>query len=195
MADLFAIAGLGNPGPKYAETRHNAGFWFLEALAGLSQANLRLNGKLRARISRVTLHSRDCVLIKPDTFMNQSGPPVRAVTEYFQVPVQHLLVAYDELDLPPGVVRLKAGGGHGGHNGLKDVFRHIEDHSFLRLRFGIGHPGSKDAVLDYVLGKPSAVDEKLIRRAVARAIAVLPEILSGDVAGAIQTLHTENNDE
>ena len=195
MSELFAIAGLGNPGPKYAETRHNAGFWFLEEVAGLAQAKLRLNANQRARTSRVTLHSRDCILIKPDTFMNQSGPAIRAVTEYFQVPARNLLVAYDELDLPAGVVRLKAGGGHGGHNGMKDIFRHMEDHGFLRLRFGIGHPGSKDAVLDHVLGRPSAADEKLIRRAVARAIAVLPEVLSGDVAKAMQALHTEINDD
>ena len=195
MSDLFAIAGLGNPGPKYAETRHNAGFWFLEAVAGLSQASLRTNNKLQAKVARVAVYKRDCVLIKPDTFMNLSGMPLRAVTEYFEVPARNLLVAYDELDLPPGVVRLKVGGGHGGHYGLKDVFRHVEDHSFLRFRFGIGHPGSKDAVLGYVLGRPSASDEKLIRRAVARAIAVLPDVLNGNVAKAMQELHTENGDD
>ena len=192
MSELFAIAGLGNPGPKYAETRHNAGFWFLEEVAHLSQARLRLNGKLQSRIGRVVLHGRECVLIQPDTFMNESGPAVRAVTDYFQVPARNLLVAYDELDLPVGVVRLKAGGGHGGHNGLRDIFRHMEDHGFLRLRFGIGHPGSKDAVLNHVLGRPSASDEELIRGATARAIAVLPEILGGNLPKAMQDLHTSS---
>ena len=192
MTELFAIAGLGNPGPKYAETRHNAGFWFLEEVARLSEAKLRLNSKLQSRVARVALHGRVCVLIQPDTFMNESGPAVRAVTEYFQVPAQKLLVGYDELDLPAGVVRLKVGGGHGGHNGLRDVFRHMDDHGFLRLRFGIGHPGSKEAVLNHVLGRPSSADEELIRKAVARAVAVLPEILGGAVPKAMQALHTEN---
>ena len=192
MTELFAIAGLGNPGPRYAETRHNAGFWFLEEVARLSEAKLRLNGKLQSRVARVLLHGRECVLVQPDTFMNESGPAIRAVTDYFQIPARNLLIAYDELDLPAGVVRLKVGGGHGGHNGLRDVFRHTEDHGFLRLRFGIGHPGSKEAVLNHVLGRPSSADEELIRKAVARAVAVLPEILGGAVPKAMQALHTEN---
>ena len=187
------IAGLGNPGPEYAETRHNAGFWFLDALAQCSHVAFRLQPRFCAQAARVTLQGKDCVLVRPATFMNHSGRAIRAVTDYFQVSVANLLVAYDELDLPAGVSRLKQGGGHGGHNGMRDIFRHIPDHDFLRLRIGIGHPGSKDAVTDYVLGRPPAGEEKLIRGAIGEAIAVLPNVLCGQLPTAMKMLHTQEN--
>lgn len=187
------IAGLGNPGPEYAETRHNAGFWFLDALAQRSHVTFRLQTRLYAQTARVTLYGKDCVLIRPTTFMNHSGQAVRAVTDYFQVAVANLLVTYDELDLPAGVSRLKQGGGHGGHNGMRDIFRHVPNHDFLRLRIGIGHPGSKDGVTDYVLGRPPAGEEKLIREAIGAAIAVLPDVLCGQLPTAMKTLHTQEN--
>jgi PTH1 family peptidyl-tRNA hydrolase len=190
LSELHLIAGLGNPGCKYAETRHNAGFWFLDRLAGRCGASLRLQTRLQAEVARVQLHGQDCVLCRPTTFMNHSGLAIRAVSDYFRVPVSRLLVAYDELDLPVGVSRLRQGGGHGGHNGLRDIFRHMPDHDFLRLRIGIGHPGSKEAVTGYVLGRPSADEERLMRESIEEAIAVLPDVLGGQLSRAMKSLHT-----
>lgn len=195
MPGLFAIAGLGNPGSKYAETRHNAGFWFMDELARRHGFKFRSQGRLQAETARAELFGRECVLVKPSTFMNESGMPIRAVTDYYQVPVRNLLVAYDELDLPAGISRLKSGGGHGGHNGLRDIFQHLPDHEFLRLRIGIGHPGVKDAVTAYVLSRPASEDERLIRSAIAGGIAVLPEILGERLADAMKILHTPDTDD
>jgi PTH1 family peptidyl-tRNA hydrolase len=192
MARLFVIAGLGNPGPKYAQTRHNAGFWFLDEIARLAGARFRSQNRLNADVSKLILHGRDCILVKPLTFMNNSGRAVRAIIDYYKVSADQLLVAYDELDLPPGAVRIKKGGGHGGHNGLRDVFRHIQDHDFLRLRIGIGHPGMKDAVTPYVLSRADANDEKAIFESIDRALAVMPDLLAGELAKATKDLHTVN---
>jgi PTH1 family peptidyl-tRNA hydrolase len=126
----------------------------------------------------------------PTTFVNHSGQSVRAAMNYFQVAPAHLLVVYDELDLPVGVSRLKLGGGHGGHNGLRDIFRHLPDHDFIRLRIGIGHPGSKEAVTKYVLSKPGATEEKLISHAIDEAMTVLPDVLNGRLPQAMKRLHT-----
>lgn len=123
--------------------------------------------------------------------MNESGGAVRAIADYYKVAIEHILVAYDELDLPPGVVRLKAGGGHGGHNGLRDIFQHLPDQEFLRFRIGIGHPGHKDAVTPYVLGRPPVQIRQEVERAIERAIAVIPDILSDQIAAAQKALHTE----
>ncbi|WP_435791644.1 aminoacyl-tRNA hydrolase [Elongatibacter sediminis] len=184
------IVGLGNPGPKYAETRHNAGFWFLDRVLQRFGGDLRAQSKLKAETARTVIEGRDCVLARPASFMNESGLPVRSVLDYFRIPAADLLVAYDELDLPPGIVRLKQGGGHGGHNGMRDIFRHVPDHEFLRFRIGIGHPGSKDRVTGYVLGRPGADDERSIRDAIDRAVDVLPEIVAGRIAPAMKALHT-----
>jgi PTH1 family peptidyl-tRNA hydrolase len=188
------IVGLGNPGARYAETRHNAGFWFLDRVAGLAGVRLRQQSRLQAEVARTRLHGLDCLLVKPQTFMNHSGQAVRAVMDYYGVGPDALLVAYDELDLPPGTARLKAGGGHGGHNGLRDIFRHLPDHDFLRLRIGIGHPGFRDAVTPYVLSRPDAEDEALIRESVTAAVGVLPAVLGSDLAGAMKELHTVRED-
>jgi PTH1 family peptidyl-tRNA hydrolase len=187
----FLIAGLGNPGKRYAETRHNAGFWFLDRLAESTGAVFRAQSRLQAETARVSLHGVDCLLLRPTTYMNHSGQAVRAVLDYFRLDPGHMLVAYDELDLPPGVARLKRGGGHGGHNGLRDIFRHVADHDFLRLRIGIGHPGHRDAVTDYVLSRPTAEQERAMRDAIARGLAVLPGVLGGQLAAAMKELHTE----
>jgi len=190
----FLIFGLGNPGPGYAETRHNAGFWFLDRLAQLHGASYRTQSRLQSEIVRVVLHGKECILAKPTTFMNHSGQAVRAVLDYYRVSAHELLIAYDELDLPPGVVRLKQGGGHGGHNGLRDIFRHTVDHDFLRLRIGIGHPGHKDAVTAYVLGRATASQERLMRESISDAVDAMPRIIGGDVAGAMKELHTVKED-
>ena len=189
----FLIIGLGNPGPKYAETRHNAGFWFLDRLAAEAGLTLRRSLRLHSRVARGGVHGHDCVLARPRTFMNESGRAVRAVIDYYKADPRRVLIAYDELDLPPGTARLKQGGGHGGHNGLRDIFRHTTDQGFLRLRIGIGHPGHKSAVTGYVLGRPTAEQERQIRDSIAGALDVLPRVLDGDLPAAMKELHTEQN--
>ena len=190
LSGHYVIVGLGNPGEKYAETRHNAGFWFLDLLAKRSGAVLRSQSKLHAELAKTSLYGQNCILVKPTTFMNHSGQAVRAVVDYYKISSDRLLIAYDELDLPPGVARLKQGGGHGGHNGLRDIFRHSRDHEFLRLRIGIGHPGSRDAVTGYVLSRPSAEQELLTRRVITDAADVMRDVLGGEISKAMKTLHT-----
>ena len=186
----FLIAGLGNPGARYAETRHNAGFWFLDRLAGTAGAVFRSQSRLHAETARATIGGADCLLLRPTTFMNHSGQSLRAVMDYFRIDPARILVAYDELDLPPGVARLKRGGGHGGHNGLRDIFRHLADHDFLRLRIGIGHPGHRDDVVGYVL-KPAARDDRAaIEAAIEAALDVLPDVVAGNIEAAMKQLHT-----
>ncbi len=186
----FLIIGLGNPGSRYAETRHNAGFWFLDRLAEKTGSSFRMQSKLNCETARGGLDGRDVILARPTTFMNHSGQAVRAVADYYRVRPEQMLVAYDELDLSPGVARLKQGGGHGGHNGLRDIFRHMADRDFLRLRIGIGHPGAKDAVTAYVLSRATAEQERAMRDAISDAVDILPQVLDGDVAGAMKKLHT-----
>ena len=184
------IFGLGNPGSRYAETRRNAGFWFLDRLAETAGVTFRVQSKLHCETARTSLNGQDCILAKPTTFMNHSGLAVRAVMDYYKTGTNQLLVAYDELDLPPGVARLKQGGGHGGHNGLRDIFRHTVDHDFSRLRIGIGHPGDRDAVTGYVLSRATAAQERLMRESISGALDVMPQLLDGDMAGAMKKLHT-----
>ena len=166
----------------------------MDRLAESCGSQLRTQSRLQSELARCALHGRDCLLVKPVTFMNHSGQAVRAVMDYYGADAASMLVAYDELDLPPGVARLKLGGGHGGHNGLRDIFRHTEDHDFVRLRIGIGHPGSKDAVTSYVLGRATAEQERLMRDSIADALAVLPVLLGGDLPGAMKALHTVKED-
>jgi PTH1 family peptidyl-tRNA hydrolase len=193
VSDPFLIVGLGNPGTKYAETRHNAGFWFLDVLLRAAGVAAKPQPKLYAELVRCELYGRTCILAKPTTFMNLSGQAVRAVMDYFQILPQNLLVAYDELDLAAGTTRLKLGGGHGGHNGLRDIFRHLPDHDFLRLRIGIGHPGVKEQVTDYVLSRPSSAEELDIRQSVGTAVGVLPHVLAGQLPLAMKALHTKSS--
>ena len=195
MSELFLIVGLGNPGGKYSQTRHNAGFWFLDALhkaiaTGAGDTRFRPQAKVFAEIYRSRVYGRDCIFAKPDVFMNRSGQAVRALVDYYKVSVDNMLVAYDDLDLPPGTIRLKQGGGHGGHNGMRDIFRHLNNTDFLRLRIGIGHPGFKDAVTGYVLSRPPADQEQQILYSIADAVAVMPDLLAGNVSRATKDLHT-----
>ena len=136
------------------------------------------------------LCGHDVILARPTTFMNESGRAVRALTDYYQVSEKKLVVAYDELDLDPGVVRLKCGGGHGGHNGMRDIFRHLSNTDFIRLRIGIGHPGHKDRVTPHVLGRPTATEELAVREAIEQAVDVLPDVLDGKLEAAMKVLHT-----
>jgi len=187
----FLIIGLGNPGSKYAETRHNAGFWFLDRLAEKAGVSFRRSLRLHSHVARGSLFGHDCILARPRTFMNESGRAVRAVLDYYKADAEQVLVAYDELDLPPGTARLKLGGGHGGHNGMRDIFRHTTDHEFIRLRIGIGHPGHKSAVTGYVLSRPTAEQERLIRGSISDAVDVMPSVLDGELPAAMKELHTE----
>ena len=192
MAAAFLIVGLGNPGPKYAETRHNAGFWFLDALLEGQGAVLKSSPRIKAESARLSLYGRDCIVLRPTGFMNRSGFSVRAAIDYFKASPAEMLIAYDDLDLSPGDVRLKKGGGHGGHNGLRDVFRHIEEREFLRLRIGIGHPGNRDAVTRYVLGRSPRQIREVVDSAISRAVSVMPKVLEGRVQEAMTQLHTGN---
>ena len=195
MSELFLIVGLGNPGSQYSQTRHNAGFWFLDALlkevpAGAGDRALKPQSKVSAETCRTQIYGRNCIVAKPLVFMNHSGQAVRALLDYYKIDTGNLLVAYDDLDLPPGTARLKKGGGHGGHNGMRDIFRHVENTDFLRLRIGIGHPGFKDAVTGYVLSRPSADQERQMMLSIGGAIAVMPDLLAGNLSKATKDLHT-----
>src|SRR5215467_4796536 len=158
---LKLIVGLGNPGTEYARTRHNAGFQFIEELARRHQASFRSEPRHRAELARARIEESELWLLKPMSYMNHSGDPVRSVASFYKVPLASILVAYDELDFPAGVVRLKQGGGAAGHNGMRDVIAQMGD-GFWRLRIGIGHPGDRSQVLDYVLGRPTAADALLV---------------------------------
>lgn len=195
MSGLFLIVGLGNPGSKYSQTRHNAGFWFLDVLQRNIESNgagagFRSQSKLSAEICRRRLFGRDCILAKPTVFMNHSGQTVRALMDYYRITDKNLLVAYDELDLPAGTIRLKKGGGHGGHNGMRDIFRHLDSTDFMRLRIGIGHPGFKGAVTGYVLSRPTADQEQVMLHSIGDAVAIMPDLLAGHVSKATKELHT-----
>ena len=190
MSARWLIAGLGNPGAKYDRTRHNAGFWLLDAIDRRKSLNLKPNRKLHGEASKQALGGADCVFLKPDTFMNHSGQAVRAATDYYQIAPEQVIIAYDDLDLPPGTVRLKQGGGHGGHNGLRSTFQHLGSQNFWRVRIGIGHPGIREAVTPWVLSRAGAEDERAIEDAIARAVDVLPDLLAGQPERAMQRLHT-----
>lgn len=184
------VVGLGNPGPKYTETRHNAGFWFVDALARQHGGSFRQENKFAGETARITLDGREVWLLKPQTFMNRSGQSVKLLASFYKVPVEAILVVHDEIDLPPGDVRLKRGGGHGGHNGLRDIIAHLGK-EFLRLRVGVGHPGHKDQVVDYVLQRPSRGDEADILRSIDQGLDVMPEVVAGELERAMHKLHSK----
>jgi PTH1 family peptidyl-tRNA hydrolase len=184
------IVGLGNPGAEYAQTRHNAGFWLVDRLAADLQGQFRADGKFHGLLARVTAADRDLRLLKPTTFMNHSGRAVAAVTRYFSIPTEHLLVAYDELDLPAGRAKLKLGGGHAGHNGMRDTIAALGTADFWRLRIGIGHPGTKQQVLSYVLGRPSRDDAEAILSVIDDVGRALPALLEGRFQLAMNRLHS-----
>ncbi|MET0103724.1 MAG: aminoacyl-tRNA hydrolase [Sedimenticola sp.] len=184
------IVGLGNPGAQYDETRHNAGFWFVDLVARRHGGMFKSETKFHGQTCRVRIDGRECWLLKPSTFMNRSGQAVSALANYFKIPIEEVLVAHDELDIPAGSVRLKKGGGHGGHNGLRDIVSAMGGKDFWRLRIGIDHPGNARQVVDYVLGRPSRDDAIEIEREIARAEELLPRILAGDSQKVMNLLHT-----
>jgi PTH1 family peptidyl-tRNA hydrolase len=186
---LSIIAGLGNPGPEHQLTRHNAGFWFVDALARAQGAQFRSHSRYHGEICRVALDGREVVLLKPHTYMNRSGLAIRALLDYIKAPVGELLVVHDELDLPPGAARFKLGGGHGGHNGLRDTITHCGA-DFWRLRLGIGHPGDRSQVIDYVLQRASAADEDAIVASIRTSLDALSIFARDGSEKAMNALHT-----
>jgi len=188
-SSIRVIVGLGNPGPKYEQTRHNAGFWFADSIAQQYGGNLRYEQKFLGDVAKISISAQEIWLLKPHTYMNHSGQSVSALIRFYKIPVEQLLVVYDELDLPPGVVRLKLGGG-GGHNGLRDIVSHLSSKEFQRLRIGIGHPGNRSQVIDYVLGRASKPDQAAIEEGMDKTMALLPQIVAGDTQKAMNELHS-----
>ena len=190
MSAIKLIVGLSNPGEQYTNTRHNAGAWFVDAAIstlndGINQSSLKPERKFHGLFGK----ANNVDLLIPTTYMNESGLSVKACAKYYNVPAEAILVAHDDLDLPVGTVRLKFDGGDGGHNGLKDIISHLHTKQFYRLRIGIGRPTHKE-VVDYVLENPSKADRQLINEAIAKACEILPLLLEGEIAKAMQKLHT-----
>ena len=184
------IVGLGNPGQQYENTRHNAGHWLIQAVAHRYNATLKSESKFHGTTARINIASQDVRLLFPTTFMNRSGQGVAALSQFFKIKPENILVAHDELDLPPGIIRLKTGGGHGGHNGLRDIISSLGNNkSFHRLRIGVGHPGSSDKVTGYVLGNPPQKERNLIIDCLDEVIRHLPAIVSGDQQKVMNELH------
>ncbi len=184
------IVGLGNPGSEYTKTRHNAGFWFVERLLAEHGGQFSAESRFHGEAARINRGSIDCRLLKPQTFMNESGRAVQAMLSYFDIDTDEMLVAHDEIDLNAGDVRLKKGGGHGGHNGLRDIIACTGEKSFLRLRVGVGHPGRKDSVTPHVLGRAGNEEQKLIDESLDRAIQVMPMLFDGELEKAMHQLHS-----
>ena len=184
------VVGLGNPGKEYERTRHNAGFWLLERFAVHSGVALRKDGKYQALVGR--LGANGAWLVLPQSFMNASGRAVQMLAGFFKIKPEEILVVHDELDFPPGTARIKQGGGIAGHNGLKDISQRLATHDYWRLRLGVGKPPAGMEGADYVLQKPPAEERAAIDAAIERALAVLPQCLTGDIQTAMQKLHTED---
>ena len=188
MSKIKLIVGLGNPGQQYAQTRHNAGFWFVERIANDFNISLSQDKKFHGLVGRGQVHGADVRLLIPHTFMNKSGEAVVPMVNFYNIANDELLIAHDELDLPTGNMRLKVGGGHGGHNGLRDIVPHIGA-DFYRLRLGIGHPGHKSKVSGYVLGKPTSDEQIALDLMLDAAMQNLPALINGDIAKAQQAIN------
>jgi PTH1 family peptidyl-tRNA hydrolase len=192
--EIKLIVGLGNPGNEYEATRHNAGFWFVDEVARCHGASLKPENKFFGHTASIVSGTRKVFLLKPMTYMNRSGQAVAAMASFYKIPAESILVAHDELDFEPGIIKLKMGGGHGGHNGLRDIISSMANNKqFMRLRIGVGHPGSQDMVTGHVLGKTPAPDRSLIEGCIDEAIRVLPELFAGEIQKATHKLHSNNN--
>ncbi len=190
MTAIRLIVGLGNPGCEYETTRHNVGFRWVDELARMHQAQFKSDSKFHGLAARATLHGHEVFLLKPQTFMNASGRSVGALAQFYKITPAEILVAHDELDLLPGVARLKTGGGHGGHNGLKDIIAQLGSKDFWRLRMGIGHPGERTDVANYVLNDPRREERELIAGAMQRALNVAHLVIEGKTEAAMLKLHS-----
>ncbi len=186
---LKLVVGLGNPGPEYARTRHNAGFWLVDELARRTGGTFRSDSRHQGDLAKVRIDGTEVWLLKPMSFMNRSGGPVQSVANFYKIPVESLLVAYDDLDFPAGAIKLKQGGGAACHNGIRNIAPQVGE-NFWRLRIGIGHPGEKSAVLNYVLGRPQADDERLIMDTLQAAVDIVPMLLTEGPQKAMNRLHT-----
>jgi len=191
--NLSVIAGIGNPGERYERTLHNVGFWYVDEIAVANNLQFSYEKKFDAEICQVNISENDIWLIKPQSYMNMSGGPIRAFLNYYQIPINSMLVAHDEIDLPSNMVKLKVDGGHGGHNGLRDIIQHCGK-GFMRIRLGVGHPGDKHEVINYVLRNASSDLKKSITKNIQDSIAILPIIVEGNIEKAMKTLHTSKND-
>ena len=189
MSQIALIAALGNPGSGYKGTRHNAGFWFIDELSQHYSLDFKLESRFQGEVANAQIKGLPIRVLRPVTFMNESGQSVASLMRYFAIERGSLLVVHDDLDLEPGVARLKEGGGHGGHNGLRDLIRHLDSNDFVRLRLGIGHPGHPDDVTDYVLHAPPANERSAILDAVSRAVALIEPMINGDHAVVMNELH------
>jgi len=185
------VAGLGNPGRKYQATRHNAGFWWLERLAEATHVDLRAEARFFGRVGRMSAPHGSSWLLAPETFMNHSGRAVAALASFYRIAPEEILVVHDELDLPPGTARLKKGGGTGGHNGVTDVAAQLGTKDFWRLRIGIGHPGLRDEVIDYVLCPPRPEEREDIEESIARSLELWPQLAELKMEAAMLKLHTK----
>jgi len=184
------IVGLGNPGKDYQAHRHNAGFWFVEALAHQLGASFNKQSKFFGETSEALLANTKVRFLKPQTFMNCSGQAIQSLANYFNIEAEEILVVHDELDLNPGTTKLKKGGGHGGHNGLRDTIKALNSKEFYRLRIGVGHPGNKNEVVNFVLNQPSTKELTLIEDSMSDAISVISQIVEGKFEEAMKQLHT-----
>lgn len=201
MNDIQLIVGLGNPGGEYEATRHNAGFWWLDQVCAETSSKLSTEPKFFGHAGRLKLAGHEAWLLEPSTFMNNSGRSVAALAHFYKIPAEAILVVHDELDLVPGSVKLKMGGSHGGHNGLKDIAAQLGTQDFWRLRLGIGHPGTNlpntnlpnkgEAVINYVLHQPTKDEMQLIEQSIDASTALLPMLLKGDFEAAMLKLHTK----
>ena len=183
------IAGLGNPGSQYDQTRHNAGFWFVDELAKQYNGKFATEKRFSGEVAKIQIGTNTVWLLKPMTFMNRSGLAVQQLASFYQIPVEEILIAHDELDIAPGEIRLKQAGGHGGHNGLRDIHAHLTA-NYWRLRIGVGHPGDRNKVVDYVLSRPSAIDGVEIQYAIELGCKQIEWIVQGETQKAMQALHT-----
>lgn len=192
MEPITLVVGLGNPGSEYARTRHNAGFWFADALCDAYGGKFTSNRKLRAELADISVADAKIRVLKPQTYMNLSGESVALALRYFRLPAEAMLVAYDEIDFEAGKIRLKFDGGHAGHNGIRNIIEHV-GRSFWRMRLGVGHPGIRTKVTGHLLKRTGVDDERIILDSVTRGVDVIPELLRDGPQQAQQTLHTEDN--
>jgi len=191
MACIRLIAGLGNPGRRHERDRHNVGFWYVSRLAAQHRVDMRAEPRFHGVVGKMSHAQGEVWLVMPQTYMNLSGKSVGALARYYRIQPEECLVVHDELDFPPGVAKLKQGGGVAGHNGLKDVAAQLGTQGYWRLRIGIGHPGDKNVVADYVLSSPAAEERELVESAVARCLEVSPFLLAGEMHAAMLKLHTK----
>jgi len=189
---LTMIAGLGNPEERYAQTLHNAGFWVVDELARRWGGNFKYEKRFDADIAKISVGGAETWLIKPQSYMNLSGGPGRGMLDYYRLSVDQLLVIHDEIDLPPGTVKLKKAGGHGGHNGLRDLIQHCTN-KFMRLRIGVGHPGDKDKVVGYVLKRAPGDMEVALQQSVDEAADIIPVLVENGLGDATKILHTKSD--